>query len=68
MRLQKRDIPNTPHLCPKIKCVYNGLDAPEGICNEPEINNGNSDAICFSITNRKVIEMLTKMEGDAGNE
>ncbi len=66
MRYQKRHIPINPHTCTKIECVYNGLHAPVGICQEPRTNNGNSDAKCFYYSNIAVIKMLIPIVRDAG--
>lgn len=56
MRLQKRHIPNTPHLCINRKCVYN----EDGICDQPRINNGNSDAKCFKRSNKTTLSWLNE--------
>lgn len=56
MRKQKSDIPKGPIECPKERCVYN----TDGVCDEPRINKGNSDSLCFRMSNKYVIEMLIK--------
>jgi len=56
-RIQKRDIPNTPHHCDKTTCVYNEA----GICDEPRINRGNSDARCFHESNATTLRWLREM-------
>ncbi len=64
MRYQKRDIPNNPHRCTKIECVYNGHNTLSGICTEPRTNNGNGDAKCFFYSNVAVIKMLIPLVGE----
>jgi hypothetical protein len=44
-----RDVP-----CPRSLCVYN----EDGICDEPWINYGNSDAECHDMTYKEVVTML----------
>ena len=56
MRLQKSDIPNTPHQCINRRCVYN----EDSVCDEPRINNGNSDAKCHKRSNKVTLSWLEK--------
>jgi hypothetical protein len=42
-RMKKSMLPMTPHNCQQRDCVYND----DGICDNPRINKGNSDAFCW---------------------
>lgn len=40
--------------CPSLLCVYN----EDGLCDEPYVNKGNSDAVCHGMTYEEVARML----------
>ena len=52
--ISKRDLPNKSTPCIKVLCVYN----VDGLCDEPRINKGNSDALCHKMTNKHLLELL----------
>lgn len=52
---QESDIPLTPTRCRMSGCVYRGED---GICDEPQINYGNGDAVCHALTPLVVLRLL----------
>ena len=54
MRVQKAELPLDQRECPYNKCVYNA----DGICPEPRINKGNSDAACHKLSNKKLLKIL----------
>lgn len=60
MRFQQRDIPSKPYNCNRKDCVYNR----SLVCDEPRLNHGNSDAKCFYLTPKAVIEMLIPIVGE----
>jgi hypothetical protein len=55
MRIQIDQIPRTPTPCPVENCVYRD---DNGICDEPRINKGNSDAKCFRMSNKALLVIL----------
>ena len=57
-RVCKGNIPIRPMVCPEGDCVYN----TDTVCDEPRINNGNSDAKCFKWLNRRILLMLEEIE------
>lgn len=63
-RVGKRWIPMFPCHCEKTECVYN----EGGICDEPRINYGNSDAECFRETPRSLVARLQPVKDREGNE
>ena len=61
MRVQKSDIPYSPMVCRMLECVYN----VDSVCSDPRTHNGNSDAMCFSMSNKYVLGLLTPINGDS---
>ena len=58
MRTSIYAIPNSPTRCLlKRECVYRDH---EGVCDEPRINKGNSDAACHTMSNKALLELLEK--------
>lgn len=53
-RVSIYDIPRTPCQCEKTGCVY--LKA--GVCDNPQINKGNSDAKCHRENNKALLQRL----------
>lgn len=53
-RIPAHCLPHRPTPCPRTGCVYNQA----GICDEPRINKGNSDAECHRFLNKAVLAML----------
>lgn len=66
IRIQRSDLPLGPAVCPMpMPCVYR----KDGICDEPRINKGNSDAGCWDVSNREVLRCLipiTEQNGGGG--
>jgi hypothetical protein len=57
-RIRKRMLPMNPHVCSVARhCVYRSAAA---VCDEPQINKGNSDAACHRLGNRELLTMLTR--------
>lgn len=52
--ITKRYLPRDPSPCSKHDCIYND----GGICDDPFINYGNSDADCFGIRPRIVLTWI----------
>jgi hypothetical protein len=55
----KNSIPKTPTKCPVGECVYNG-ESMAGVCDDPRINRGNSDAKCHTMKPIELVEILNK--------
>lgn len=55
-RLSIYAIPNRPMCCvlPARNCVYR----QNGICDQPRINKGNSDAACHKMSNKALLKEL----------
>lgn len=52
-RIARRYLPMSACTCP-FECVYR----EDGICDDPSINKGNSDAGCHRMNNRNLLEAL----------
>lgn len=58
-RMQRSELPSTSVRCELGKgCVYR----VGGLCDEPAINKGNSDAACHKMGNRALYEVLEPLE------
>ena len=53
----KRDLPINANVCSK-NCIY----SEKGVCGEPQINHGNSDASCHTMTYKEVLALLGKIK------
>ncbi len=58
--MEEEDITNERSGCDMIDCVYNEF----GMCDEPQINHGNSDALCFEWKPRELVDFLTSADED----
>lgn len=57
IRVSKRQLPSTATLCLiRRTCVYRDCS---GLCDDPQINKGNSDAGCFHMNNKDVLTLLS---------
>ena len=58
-------LPYTNSPCRERTCVYN----EDGLCEDPSINSGNSDAFCFNLSDDAILVMLREslVEGGEGN-
>jgi len=58
-RVTRRSIPGKPSIC-DMDCVYAESEtyAPKGCCDDPRTNKGNSDAKCYRMNNRDIVEYL----------
>lgn len=59
-RVSIRQIPCWPQFCAVSGCVYRDR---AGVCDEPRINKGNSDARCHSMLNKELLALLTAAGG-----
>lgn len=60
----KHDLPWDETPCIKNGCIYND----EGLCDEPFINYGNSDAECFGERPRIVLKWLGVLESEEAQD
>lgn len=62
--ITKTAIPNFQYPCPMVKCVYQDRsmcdndDTRWGLCDNPLLNHGNSDALCFDMKPSKIVNMI----------
>lgn len=55
-RIPKSQLPNKPIYCDITTCVY----CNDNICDDVSCNKGNSDAACYKMGNRKLMEMYLR--------
>jgi hypothetical protein len=59
-RTSIRSVPDTPKYCLlKRPCPYRDQQI---LCDDPQINKGNSDSACHSMTNKRVIAFLSNRQ------
>ena len=54
-RMQRYMLPGIPTRCSLARdCVYRVA----GVCDEPKVNKGNSDAACYGMSNKDIADRL----------
>lgn len=61
-RIPISEVPRVPCKCYELLCVYNTGGC---VCDEPQVNKGNSDANCHAWANKRLLEELTVLKVEA---
>lgn len=58
LRVSIYEIPNGPCQCTSTGCVY----LRKGVCDTPQTNKGNSDALCHKENNKDLLHRLVVVQ------